>query len=218
MATSIAIESDRHVPEAYEGTLEPNFYCRGWNSKRNKYCKQRAGHNTDHPGVGRCAWHGKGGKLTHGKYAKHIGPSLAEHLEAVQEDDRDITDLTDEVQLFRAITAMYVEKFDEIVDALLVWNRVEHQEAVSEERRARPVVIPEHTLIASLLKDAAGLADKIHAQQHRDSITKRDFFRLQDAMADIVANNIRGVEHILGSDMVGRLISKISDEWTEIRL
>lgn len=210
---------DNVVPEKYEGTLEPNFFCRAWNGKRNKYCKQRAGHNTDHPAEGRCSWHDLGSRTkTHGRYGKHVGPALKKHLEEIQTEDGDRTDLTQEVDVFRAICAYLLENWDELIEALLEWNSAEETEAMINERRARPQRIPDIKDLGKMIKDAAELADKIHAQAHRDSIPKRDFFRLQDAMADIVAGKLRGVSHILGDDMVSDLIQQVSDDWSEIRL
>ena len=216
-------EADNHenyyIPEKHEGTLEPNYYCRGWNSKRDKYCKQRAGHDTDHPGVGRCSWHELGRKLmTHGRYAKHVGESLKKHLERIQEEGGDRTDLTQEVDMFRALTAQFLERYDNLVEALLLWNRVETWESMMEERKEKPQKIPTLADVAKMVKDAADLADKIHAQAHRDSIPKKDFFRLQDAQADAVAARLKGIIHIVGEDTVGDLISGISDDWSEIRL
>jgi len=217
MGTEIAL--DRHVPEAHEGTLEPNYFCRAWNGKRNKYCKQKAGHNTDHGGVGRCSWHDLGSRTkTHGRYGKHVGPKLAKHLEIIQNEGGDRTDLTQEVDTFRAITAYVLENFDALIDALMAWNDAEDTEALMNERRARPQRIPDIKDVGKMIKDAADLADKIHAQAHRDSIPKKDFFRLQDAQADVVAAKLRGIAHIIGDDAVSDMIAAISDGWSEIRL
>jgi len=217
MSTSVATD-DRFVPDKFEGTLEPNFYCRGWNPKRNKYCKQRAGHRTDHPGEGRCAWHGKGGVLKHGRYSTVSRKSLREHLVRIKEESADRTDLTEEVDMLRAIAADFVDRYEEIVDALLNWNSTEYADAVRAERRPKPQPIPELVSVSKLLVDAAKVADKMHQQAHRDSIPKRDFFRIQDAMAEVVANNIKGIGHIIGDDKASTLISKISDGWSEIQL
>jgi hypothetical protein len=62
---------DKTIPTQFVGKLEPNYYCRGWNAKREKYCRHRAGHGTDHNGVGRCSFHGgnidNADKLKHGQ-------------------------------------------------------------------------------------------------------------------------------------------------------
>jgi hypothetical protein len=46
------------MPTSYVGKLASNYYCRGWNAKRRKYCTSRAGLGTQHAGVGRCKMHG----------------------------------------------------------------------------------------------------------------------------------------------------------------
>jgi hypothetical protein len=54
------VDGPEAIPEPgrFIGKLEPNYYCRGWNSKRVKYCRARAGHSTAHPQQGRCSKHG----------------------------------------------------------------------------------------------------------------------------------------------------------------
>jgi len=200
------------------GTIEPNFYCRGYNSKREKYCKQRAGHRTDHPGEGRCAWHGKGGVLKHGRYSKVSRSSLREHLERIQDEGGDRADLTDDVDMLRALAADFIDRYDDILEALISWNSAEYIQANAQERKARPQALPDITSVGKIISDAAKVADKMHAQEHRDAIPKRDFFRIQDAMAEVVANAIRGVGHILGEDNAGDLITQISNKWAEIQL
>lgn len=49
---------DRTIPKKFGPELEPNYYCRGRNMKRQKYCRWPAGKGTDHVGVGRCKFHG----------------------------------------------------------------------------------------------------------------------------------------------------------------
>lgn len=96
----VAASSDRYVPMAYEGVLEPNYYCRGWNSKRadsraegeaplGKYCRLRAGASTKHTGIGRCNMHGGNNErfisAPDGSWIRVARPRLAElmakHLE-----------------------------------------------------------------------------------------------------------------------------------------
>jgi hypothetical protein len=47
LAPRSRVVDDRHVPTTHEGKLEPNYYCRAWNAKRLKYCRNRAGAGTD---------------------------------------------------------------------------------------------------------------------------------------------------------------------------
>lgn len=212
-------EFPEFIPTTYIGRIPPTpKYCRGWNSKREKYCKQWAGHNTDHKGEGRCQWHGKGGVLKHGRYSTVARDSLKKHLERIQEEGGDRADLTQEVDMLRALVADFLERWQEILEALLAWNKEEARDSAIEGRRSRPQRLPGIESVSSLLKDAADLADKMHRQRYRDAIPKRDFFRLQEAQSDVVAKKIRGIAHIIGQETADDILGQISDEWEQIRL
>lgn len=111
----------KHVPTSYEGKLEPNYYCRGWNEKRQKYCKIRAGAGTDHKGSGRCKSHGGNSAVTSGRYSKIARPSIREKLEQF-EADTDPLNLLPEVQLLRALILDFVNRYDESTGALIAWH------------------------------------------------------------------------------------------------
>lgn len=78
----VKASDDRRIPTVYEGQLEPNYYCRGWNAKREKYCRARAGKGTTHRGVGRCKMHGgiqaDDGRVKHGRYLTTPAPAIRE--------------------------------------------------------------------------------------------------------------------------------------------
>ncbi|CAA9573805.1 MAG: hypothetical protein AVDCRST_MAG86-1957 [uncultured Truepera sp.] len=118
---SIRAHESKHVPTAYEGKLEPNYYCRGWNEKRQKYCKIRAGAGTDHKGSGRCKSHGGNSVVTSGRYSGIARPSIKEKLEQF-EADADPLNLLPEVQLLRALILDFVNRYDESTDALVAWR------------------------------------------------------------------------------------------------
>lgn len=97
---------DRHVPKKFEGKLEPNYYCRGWNAKREKYCRALAGRGTQHSGVGRCKNHGglqdEDGRVTNGARSMVKASTLRELIE--QEKGRtDPLNLTEELAILRAL-------------------------------------------------------------------------------------------------------------------
>lgn len=46
-----------HIPDEFQGKLEPNAYCRAWIPAEERYCDRPAGKETYHPGEGRCASH-----------------------------------------------------------------------------------------------------------------------------------------------------------------
>lgn len=107
----------------YIGPLEPNWFCRAWNTKRQKYCKARAGAKTDHPGVGRCTNHGGAShsvSTTHGRYSRVQRVKLRDLIEEL-ENDPDPLDLFPELATARALFIDWVDRYDEFTKALLLW-------------------------------------------------------------------------------------------------
>jgi hypothetical protein len=103
----LTASTDRSLPAKYEGKLEPNHFCRGWNAKRKKYCRSRAGFRTQHPGIGRCCKHGGlspagDERVRTGSRSKVKSTTLEQLIE--QEKERvDPLDLTEELATLRAL-------------------------------------------------------------------------------------------------------------------
>lgn len=210
------------VPTIYLGTIEPNNKCRQWNSKREKYCGQSAGHNTDHKGEGRCRWHSHGGgkTLKHGMYSKVTRKSVREHLKKIKEQSiEERMSLVEEIDMLRALAKDFVETYDERVEKLMAWNHLEAVDAAMEERKSRPQPIPELKDVSGLLMKVVSAADRMHSQQYRDAIPKKDFFRVQEAMGDAVAKYImEGLKHKVSEQVLLDVIEKIQQHWDGIRL
>jgi hypothetical protein len=128
--TSLIVHPDsyRYVPDKYEGKLEPNYYCRGWNAKREKYCRSLAGMGTDHPGVGRCKFHDGGGDARvktglHRRYQFKTKKREArlEHHAA----DPSPLDLSAELALARTLLEEWLERKDtDPADGVTIVDRV----------------------------------------------------------------------------------------------
>lgn len=120
------LSDDRHIPDAFEGKLEPNYFCRAWNPRRSKYCRSRAGAGTDHSGVGRCRLHDGRGKelLKHGRnrrYESMRAPRL-QALIAEHAENEEPLDILPELAAARALFQDFVERYDETTAALLAWH------------------------------------------------------------------------------------------------
>jgi hypothetical protein len=110
------------IPETYEGQLEPNYFCRGWNAKRKKYCSARAGSGTDHLGEGRCRHHRGNASVKSGRYSTiTTRPRLKELLERFEADE-DPLDLSREVTLLRALMVDLAERWDEMMEGNARWH------------------------------------------------------------------------------------------------
>jgi hypothetical protein len=111
---------DRTLPDRYVGPLQPNYWCRAWNSKRDHYCGARAGAGTAHPGAGRCRHHGgvkEGGdaRLTHGqrrsRYMAERAPVLTKLIEEY-ETSADPLDILPDLAMARALRDRLVASFE----------------------------------------------------------------------------------------------------------
>jgi hypothetical protein len=152
---------DRHVPTAFVGSIEPGYYCRGWNAKREKYCRNRAGLDTDHPGVGRCKFHGGNNKPKSGRYSKLLTTRVGQLLDEHAGDDAPL-DLTHELHLARALLQDFVERTAEDRDAAQLAEAIR------------------------LIGRIAGIVDTIEKIKTQNAITPADFNRLMTNMGLVV--------------------------------
>lgn len=120
----VRASTDTTIPTTYQGKLEPNHFCRGWNAKRQKYCRARAGWGTEHHGVGRCRHHGgrrEGDpRVTTGRYRSIETPRIAELIAQHLEDADPLNTLPD-LAAARALFQDFVERYDEATAALTAW-------------------------------------------------------------------------------------------------
>lgn len=83
-------------------------------------CRQTAGAGTNHPGVGRCKWHGGNAPILHGRYSKIQRPRIRELIEAY-EADPDPLNLLPDLAAARAHYHDWVERYDEWREVILAW-------------------------------------------------------------------------------------------------
>lgn len=107
--------------EARGAELEPNYYCRGRNGVRQKYCGRRAGWGTDHLGSGRCRRHGGNSPVKHGRYSAVKLESLRSIAEAMEADPEPLNILPELAQA-RALYVDFINRYGEYSVALLDWH------------------------------------------------------------------------------------------------
>jgi hypothetical protein len=167
----VAPSTDKTVPAEYVGVLEPNYYCRAWNSKegRKKYCRARAGARTDHVGVGRCYHHSGTKQSTSGRYSTLTNARVAPLVAAFMADPAP-TDLAPEVALLRALVHDFVERYNEIVDALDAWNHLRNP-------NERPQRVPELSDVAALVAEVGKMVERIEKIRTAAHISENPEFR-----------------------------------------
>jgi hypothetical protein len=213
-----ALNDPTYLPTCWVGKIPAGNYCRGWNSKRFKYCKSLPGSGTNHPGQGRCSFHGgtKEGdaRLTAG------GRSLVKrtriHELAEQEAERDPTDITKEINQLRGTYESFLEDYENIKNALLEWNADEAVEAKKAGRKPRPQRIADIHEAAVLIERAARVSDMLVRQQQADAVSLKELLRLMAEMA-------RVLEHVIGKNISderlgAQILIEVAEGWQAVRI
>ena len=160
--------AERHVPTEYEGKLDPNWYCRGWNGKRKHYCRRRAGHGTGHMGMGRCRYHGGNSVVQHGMTSRYHQVAIADMI-AKHQADPDPLNLLPELATLRALLESRLETGKMNADAA-----------------------------AKLITAIASVVARIEKIRSENAISRPEFFRLMQAMAAVVEQHVKDPETLKG--------------------
>ena len=169
--------------------VQPDTHCNG-RKRDGTLCKSPAGARTDHPGQGRCSWHG--GKaanhgsraLVHGWASQVQHTRVSEILDQIAKIDHDAMDLVPELNLLRAMTVDWINRYDVFVDALMAWY--EDPESNSKPRRILDI-----TDAASLVESISRVAQRLHQIQSEGSISMETFKRVTENMGMIVARYVK---------------------------
>ena len=181
----------------------------GATTRSGEACQNQRGFRTDHFGTGRCFLHGGRSPIKHGRYSTVLRTSIAEiKAELEAEPEADQLDTLPEATMVRALAADYIERYSDIVDALVAWNENEAREALEQERRPRPQRIPELHEAAALLDTASKVVDRIHKQRNENAVSRPELLRVMAEMARVVDAHV--------ADDSAR--QKIKEGWLAIRL
>ncbi len=176
--------TDRSLPKKFEGKIEPNFYCRAWNEKRQKYCRATAGRGTSHSGRGRCKVHGGlqpdgDERVTTGTRSRVLSGTLGQLIE--QERNRpDPLNLEGELATLRALVAdlraRKPEEIDHASEITLAESIGRMVERIERIRSTNAISWPELNRITAQL----WLAVDVHVKDEatKDAI-RADWGRIQ---------------------------------------
>lgn len=200
--------------------LQPNYFCRARNVKREKYCRARAGQGTDHLGQGRCKNHGGSVPIKSGRYSDVVRHSLGEQIERLEmEDEKDQLDILPEATLLRGITSDMLERWNEFFNGVIEWNKQEDIEAKEQERRPKFVNVPDLKDLGDLTKKVAEIVNMVHKQRSANAISMPDLIRVMQAMAQVLIDATE--KHLKGrvpQQVVDTYIETVQSEWRKIKL
>jgi len=168
------------------------------------YCKSIAGRGTNHAGQGRCKNHGGATPIKKGIYSKIEREEISQLIEHF-ENLEDPLDLAPEVAMARAFLTKFVNKYEDIVDALLDWHFL--YELEGKEPKGRPPVLPSQQRIIMLLDTISKIVKRIQEIKSDHTITRKDLFRILGEMGRVVESEVEPEQW-----------KKIKNVWLSIKL
>lgn len=162
-------------------------------------CKQKAGWGTDHVGTGRCKLHGGASRRIHGRYSKVVNVAVQELLEELDGDPNPL-DVVPDLQLMRALLLDWINRYEELREALLRWN-------ASAGEGERPSEIPQLQEVRALVESVSRIAYRIERTTSDKYIPRGQLLRLMTAMGRVV-----------DSVVTEELAEKIHQLWLQIEI
>lgn len=176
-----------------------------------KTCLNPAGFRTNHLGQGRCFKHGGTRQPT--KILSEVPPgqlSRYQHVERhalrdlaarLAEAEPDITDLSEELHLLRALLIQYINEYEEFIEALLAWY-------ASPDVKQKPRRIMDISDVSGLIESVSRIAERMHKIRSEGSIDLLTFQRVTEQMGIIVARLVRDPQ----------ILARIEAEWGVLAL
>lgn len=166
-------------------------------------CQLPAGLGTDHPGMGRCKFHGGASPRNSGRYSRLNQRKLKTLIEEHELDPKPL-DLIPDLAAGRALFESYISEYDERWAALQKWAN-----AAPEDEGTRPSVVPpdigEARKLLAMVADLVAKVEKIKAE---GAVSRQDFIRVMTEMGRVVEANVSDKDEQ----------DKVKQGWLQIRL
>lgn len=161
-------------------------------------CHQPAGWGTDHPGEGKCKYHGGATPVKHGRYSDIERDQISDLIEKFEEDD-DPLDILSEIAAARALLQDFIERYDEFRSAVIAWYR-------DKDEKPRQILD---------ISEAIRFLDKVTRMAHRERRLQQDNAVSRDDLKRVLIEMARTVETEVND---GETIRRIKDQWSNIQL
>ena len=161
-------------------------------------CQLTAGFQTDHPGTGACWIHAEPDRAdTIYRYRGIKQQTVRKRLRQMQAVERDVLNLVPDIQLVRAMVIDYVERYEDLSEAILHWYKTGKQ---------RPSNVPDLGEAIKSLEIISRMVERVHRINSTGAISIDTFRRILEQMGIIVARHVRD----------GRALDSIEAEWSQV--
>ena len=157
--------------------------------KNGGFCQLPAGFGTDHPGEGRCKYHGGATPRNSGRYSRLKKKELKTLVEEHELDPKPL-DLEPDLAAARALFETVVEESTELSEALLRWNRLAKEGLVEEP----PGGLPDLELARKCLETVGNLVAKVQKARAENAISRADFLRVLVEFGRVVEHEVEDKE------------------------
>lgn len=185
---------------------DPAKLCGAKLRKKDRTCRQPAGYKTPHVGEGRCWLHGGLTPVKHGRYSKIKGGRIRTLLDELKEHDQNVMDLEPEAQMLRAMLIDYIERYEEINDALLDWHKEYQKANKSAPLPHRPLELHD---AQNLVEGISRVVERIHKITSSGAIQLDAFRHLMSQMGAIVAQHVNDDDALqrIEADWMGLVVN-----------
>jgi hypothetical protein len=139
--------------------------------------------------------------MTHGWYTSINHTRLKEIMETLSSIDQNQMDLLPEVQLLRAMTVDFVNRYEAFSEALMAWY-------LAPESTQRPRRIMDIQDASHLIESISRVAQRLHQIQSEGAISLETFKRVTEQMGLCVARHV--------SDPL--VLNRIEHDWSNLAL
>mgnify|MGYP000890590468 CR=1 FL=1 len=201
-------------PHVEAAPKEPHVKCGAKLKSGKGLCSKGAGWRTNHPGQGKCYFHGGATPIKSGMYSGIQRPELREKIDkfAKQEDPYN---LEPELALLRAIVEDLVERWDKIYGpdgALLAW----HESFNTDNPTPKPRQMPDFSSVSMVVDRIGKLVERIQRFKKEGAIS---LMTLNSVVEQMGAELVGAIQELhLDADTSAGLLATVERRWQSIKL